>query len=103
MYNVVVDSSCSINTCFDGSIHIDYIGEDRNKKQVLHELFNTVYSVYTDEIIVESRLIIKQSGAFLVLYVKDSNSTKLSDVCDFVNEFIDVIGDTNEKNTNKHD
>lgn len=99
---MIVDSSYSVNTCFDGSINVDYIGECREKKNLLHELFNAIHAIYSDEVIIESRLTIKQNGAFLELCIKDSGSIKLSDVLDFVNSFLDIIGDIDEKNTNKH-
>lgn len=68
----------------------------------MHELFNAIHAIYSDEVIIESRLTIKQNGAFLELCIKDSGSIKLSDVLDFVNSFLDIIGDIDEKNTNKH-
>ena len=101
---MIVSTNYSIETYYDWSIHVQYIGECKEKKELLHELFNAIHSLYPDDVILESRLTIKETGAFLELGVKDSDSTKLSDVVDFVNSFLDIVGDTaDEKNTNKHD
>lgn len=101
---MIVNVNYSMETYYDWSIYVDYIGECREKKELLHELFNAIHSLYPDYVILESRLTIKETGAFLELGVTESDNTKISDVAEFVHSFLDVVGDTkNEKNTNKHD
>lgn len=101
---MIVNVNYSMETYYDWSIYVDYIGECREKKELLHELFNAIHSLYPDDVILESRLTIKETGAFLELGVTESDNTKISDVVEFVHSFLDVVGDTkNEKNTNKHD
>ena len=100
---MIIDFKYSIETYYDWVIHVDYIGERKEKKQIVHELFNVIRSVYSDDIIIESRLEIKQTGAFLELCIAESNSIKLSDIMDLIYNFLDITGDTNEKNINKHD
>ena len=101
---MIVNINYSIETYYDWNIYVDYIGECKEKKELLRELFNVIQSVYPDDVILESRLTIKETGAFLRLGVKESDSIRLSDVTNFVYSFLDIVGDTtNEKNTNKHD
>lgn len=101
---MIVNVNYSMETYYDWSIYVDYIGECREKKELLHELFNAIHSLYPDDVIIESRLTIKETGAFLELGVTESDNTKISDVVEFVYSFLDIVGDTKyEKNTNKHD
>ena len=101
---MIVNVNYSMETYYDWSIYVDYIGECREKKELLHVLFNAIHSLYPEDVILESRLTIKETGAFLELGVKESDSTKISDIVEFVNSFLDIVGDkTDEKNTNKHD
>ena len=101
---MIVSTNYSIETYYDWIIRVDYIGERKEKKELLHELFNAIHSLYPEDVILESRLTIKETGAFLELGVKESDSTKISDIVEFVNSFLDIVGDTtDEKNTNKHD
>lgn len=101
---MIVNVNYSMETYYDWSIYVNYIGKCKEKKELLHELFNAIHSLYPDDVILESRLTIKETGAFLELGVTESDNTKISDVVEFVHSFLDIVGDTkNEKNTNKHD
>ena len=91
---MIVNVNYSMETYYDWSIYVDYIGECKENKELIHELFNAIHSLYPDDVILESRLTIKETGAFLELGVKESDSVKLSDVTNFVHSFLDIVGDT---------
>ena len=98
MGDIIVDYS------LDGSITVDYIGSDNGKKQIIKNIFDTLYELFDKKEVEETRFTRNVTGAFLTVYV--TNDKKIMEhVHNFIETYVKDMEEfvDNEKKSNQHD
>lgn len=80
----------------DGSITVDYIGSDENKKTIVKNIHDTLYELFSKKEIEETRLTRNVTGAFLTVYVKGDKK-----IIDNISNFIETYIQAMDKYANK--
>ena len=98
MGDIIVDYS------LDGSITVDYIGSNGDKKQIIKNIFDTLYELFDKKEVEETRFTRNVTGAFLTVYV--NNDKKIMEhVHNFIETYVKDMEEfvDNEKKSNQHD
>lgn len=74
----------------DGSITVDYIGSDENKKTIVKNIHDTLYELFSKKEIEETRLTCNVTGAFLTVYVNGDKKI-IDNVSNFVETYIQAV------------
>ena len=98
MGDIIVDYS------LDGSITVDYFGSNGDKKQIIKNIFDTLYELFDKKEVEETRFTRNVTGAFLTVYV--NNDKKIMEhVHNFIETYVKDMEEfvDNEKKSNQHD
>ena len=108
MEDIIVDYN------LDGSITVDYIGSDENKKTIVKNIHDTLYELFSKKEVEETRFTRNVTGAFLTVYVKDDKKI-IANISNFIETYIQAMDEyvnkisnegehlNNEKKSNQHD
>lgn len=80
----------------DGSITVDYIGSDENKKTIVKNLHDTLYELFSKKEVEETRLTRNVTGAFLTVYVKGDKKI-IDKISNFVETYIQAMDEYVDK------
>lgn len=84
----------------DGSITVDYIGSDENKKTIVKNIHDTLYELFSKKEIEETRLTLNVTGAFLTVYVKGDKKI-IDNISNFVETYIQAMDEYVDKMKNE--
>ena len=86
----------------DGSITVDYIGSDENKKTIVKNIHDTLYELFSKKEVEETRLTRNVTGAFLTVYVKGDKKL-IDNISNFIETYIQAMDEyvTKIKNENE--
>ena len=79
MGDIIVDYS------LDGSITVDYIGSNGDKKQIIKNIFDTLYELFDKKEVEETRFTRNATGAFLTVHVNNDKK-----IMEHVHNFIET-------------
>lgn len=96
MEDIIVDYN------FDGSIKVDYIGSDENKKTIVKNIHDTLYELFSKKEVEEIRLTRNVIGAFLTVYVKDDNKI-VTNISNFIEAYIQAMDEYVNKMKNENE
>ena len=108
MEDIIVDYN------LDGSITVDYIGSDENKKTIVKNIHDTLYELFNKKEVEETRLTRNVTGAFLTVYVKGDKKI-VTNISNFIETYIQAMDEyvnkiknegerlNDEKKPNQHD
>ena len=110
MEDIIVDYN------LDGSITVDYIGSDENKKTIVKNIHDTLYELFSEKEVEETRLTRNVTGAFLTVYVKGDKKI-VTNISNFIETYIQAMDEyvnkmknenegerlNDEKKSNQHD
>ena len=86
----------------DGSITVDYIGSDENKKTIVKNIHDTLYELFSKKEVEETRLTRNITGAFLTVYVKGDKKI-VDNISSFIEKYIAMDEYVNKiKNEGEH-
>ena len=95
MEDIIVDYN------LDGSITVDYIGSDENKKTIVKNIHDTLYELFSKKEVEEIRLTRNITGAFLTVYVKGDKKI-VTNISNFIEKYIQMDEYVNKmKNENE--
>lgn len=94
MEDIIEDIIVDYN--LDGSITVDYIGSDENKKTIVKNIHDILYEHFNKKEVEETRLALNVTGAFLTVYVKDDKK-----IMDNISNFIETYTQAMEEYVNK--
>ena len=83
MEDIIVDYN------LDGSITVDYIGSDENKKTIVKNIHDTLYELFSKKEVEEIRLTRNITGAFLTVYVKGDKKI-VTNISNFIEKYIQM-------------
>ena len=79
MGDIIVDYS------LDGSITVDYVGSNGDKKQIIKNIFDTLYELFDKKEVEETRFTRNVTGAFLTVHVNNDKK-----IMEHVHNFIET-------------
>ena len=94
MEDIIVDYN------LDGSITVDYIGGDENKKTIVKNIHDTLYELFNKKEVEETRLTRNVTGAFLTVYVKGDKKI-VTNISNFIETYISAMDEYVNKMKNK--
>lgn len=96
MEDIIVDYN------FDGSITVDYIGSDENKKTIVKNIHDTLYELFSKKEVEETRFTRNVTGAFLTVYVKGDNKI-VTNISNFIEAYIQATDEYTNKMKNENE
>ncbi len=84
MEDIIVDYN------LDGSITVDYVGSDENKKTIVKNVHDTLYELFNKKEVEETMLTRNATGAFLTVYVKDDKKI-MDNISNFIETYIQAM------------
>ena len=96
MEDIIVDYN------LDGSITVDYIGSDENKKTIVKNIHDTLYELFSKKEVEETRLTRNITGAFLTVYVKGDKNL-IDNISNFIETYIQVMDEYVNKIKNENE
>ena len=94
MEDIIVDYN------LDGSITVDYIGSDENKKTIVKNIHDTLYELFNKKEVEETRLTHNVTGAFLTVYVKGDKKI-ITNISNFIETYIQAMDEYVNKISNE--
>ena len=95
MEDIIVDYN------LDGSITVDYIGSDENKKTIVKNIHDTLYELFSKKEVEETRLTCNVTGAFLTVYVKGDKKI-VTNISNFIETYIQAMDEYVNKIEEEH-
>ena len=95
MEDIIVDYN------LDGSITVDYIGSDENKKTIVKNIHDTLYELFDEEGVEETRLTLNITGAFLTVYVNGDEKI-VTNISNFIETYAQAMEEHINKMKGKH-
>jgi len=95
MGDIIVDYN------LDGSITVDYIGSDENKKTIVKNIHDTLYELFNKKEVEETRLTCNVTGAFLTVYVKGDKKI-VTNISNFIETYIQAMDEYVNKIEEEH-
>lgn len=96
MEDIIVDYN------FDGSIKVDYIGSDENKKTIVKNIHDTLYELFSKKEVEETRFTRNVIGAFLTVYVNGDNKI-VTNISNFIEAYIQAMDEYVNKMKNENE
>ena len=96
MEDIIVDYN------LDGSITVDYIGSDENKKTIVKNIHDTLYELFSKKEVEETSLTRNVTGAFLTVYVKGDKKL-IDSISNFIETYIQAIEEYVNKMKNENE
>ena len=96
MEDIIVDYN------FDGSIKVDYIGSDENKKTIVKNIHDTLYELFSKKEVEETRFTRNVIGAFLTVYVNGDNKI-VTNISNFIEAYIQAMDESVNKMKNENE
>lgn len=91
-----------VDCYFDGSIHVDYIGSNENKKTIVKNIHDTLYELFSKKEVEETRFTRNVTGAFLTVYVKGDNKI-VTNISNFIEAYIQAMDEYVNKMKNENE
>ena len=95
MEDIIVDYN------LDGSITVDYIGSDENKKTIVKNIHDTLYELFNKKEVEETRLTRNVTGVFLTVYVKGDKKI-IANISNFIETYISAMDEYANKIEEEH-
>ena len=95
MEDIIVDYN------LDGSITVDYIGSDENKKTIVKNIHDTLYELFSKKEVEETRLTCNVTGAFLTVYAKGDKKI-IANISNFIETYISAMEEYVNKIEEEH-